>query len=134
MVVGGASLWLTKGQSAEEAEAAKTFLLWFTNTENEVRWHKGTGYFPVRKSAVTVLEGEKWFERNPAFRAAFDQLLNTRPVRSTQGALLGVFPELRSLIEEAVQKIFAGTSIEEALKAADKRADAALAKYNRAVK
>ena len=134
VVVGGASLWLTKGQSAEEAEAAKTFLLWFTNTENEVRWHKGTGYFPVRKSAVTVLEGEKWFERNPAFRAAFDQLLNTRPVRSTQGALLGVFPELRSLIEEAVQKIFAGTSIEEALKAADKRADAALAKYNRAVK
>jgi sn-glycerol 3-phosphate transport system substrate-binding protein len=133
VVIGGASLWMPKGHSAIENDATKTFLLWFTNTENEVRWHKGTGYFPVRKSAVNVLEQEHWFEKNPAYKAAFDQLLATKPVRATQGALLGIFPEFRSIVEDAVQAIFAGTSIDKALADADKRADAALKKYNRAV-
>lgn len=134
VVIGGASLWMPKGHSDAENDAAKTFLLWFTNTENEVRWHKGTGYFPVRKSAVTVLEKQNWFDKNPAYRAAFDQLLETKPTRATQGALLGMFPELRTIMEDAVQKIFSGTSIDKALAEADKRADAALKKYNRNVR
>jgi len=133
VIVGGASLWVTKGHSPQVLEATKKFLLWFTNTENEVRWHKGTGYFPVRESAVEVLKIQHWFDKNPAYRAAFDQLLSTKTNRATQGALLGMFPELRTIITDAVQKIFAGTPIDQALAEADKRADAALAKYNRSV-
>lgn len=132
-VVGGASLWMTKGNDQAVQDAAKTFLLWFTNTENEVRWHKGTGYFPVRVSAVDVLEKQQWFKRNPAYKAAFDQLLDTKPTRATQGALLGVFPELRTIVEDAAQKIFDGTPVDEAMAEADKRADDALTKFNRGV-
>ncbi|AEB12720.1 ABC transporter substrate-binding protein [Marinithermus hydrothermalis] len=133
VVVGGASLWMTRGHPEEEMEAAKTFLLWFTNTENMVRWHKGTGYFPVRKSAVDVLEFQQWFERNPAYRAAFDQLLQTKVNRATQGALIGPFPEIRTIIEEAVQRIFDGVPVDQALNEADARADRALEQYNRSV-
>jgi sn-glycerol 3-phosphate transport system substrate-binding protein len=133
VVVGGASLWMPKGHSAIANEATKTFLLWFTNTENEVRWHKGTGYFPVRNSAVGVLDKELWFKRNPAYQVAFDQLLATKPARATQGALLGIFPEFRTIMEDAVQKIFAGNDIDNTLAEADKQADAALIKYNRSV-
>jgi len=134
VVIGGASLWMTREHPEKELDAAKTFLLWFTNTENMVRWHKGTGYFPVRKSAVDVVEFQKWFERKPAYRAAFDQLLQTKVNRATQGALMGAFTEVRTIIEDAAQKVFAGTSIEEALKEADERADKALAAYNASVK
>ncbi|MDQ7031672.1 MAG: ABC transporter substrate-binding protein [Desulfonauticus sp.] len=134
VVVGGASLWMTKGHSKAQNEAAKTFLLWFTNTENEVRWHKGTGYFPVRKSAVDVLEVEHWFDKHPAYRAAFDQLLQTKSNYATRGALLGIFPELRNIVTDAVQKIFDGKPIKTVLNEADKRADAALKKYNRSVR
>ncbi|MDM8523735.1 ABC transporter substrate-binding protein [Desulfococcaceae bacterium HSG8] len=133
VVVGGASLWMTQGHSKEESDAAKTFLLWFTNTENMVRWHKGTGYFPVRKSAVDVVEKQKWFEKNPAYRAAFDQLLQTKVNRASQGAMVGCFPELRTIITDAVQKIFAGGKIDKVLADADKRADKALADYNSSV-
>jgi sn-glycerol 3-phosphate transport system substrate-binding protein len=133
VVVGGASLWLTKGHPEAEMNAAKTFLLWFTNTENMVRWHKGTGYFPVRKSSVDVVEMQKWFERNPAYRAAFDQLLQTKVNRASQGALIGPFPELRTIISDAVQKIFAGEAVDAVLAAADERADEALADYNQSV-
>lgn len=134
VVIGGASLWMTKGHPAEELDAAKTFLLWFTNTENMVRWHKGTGYFPVRKSAVDVVEDQHWFKKNPAYRAAFDQLLQTKVNRASQGALIGPFPELRTIISDAAQKIFAGTPVDQALADADQRADKALADYNSSVK
>jgi sn-glycerol 3-phosphate transport system substrate-binding protein len=134
VVVGGASLWVTKGHSEAEMDAAKTFLLWFTNTENMVRWHKGTGYFPVRKSSVDIVETQQWFETNPAYRAAFDQMLQTKVNRASQGALIGPFPELRTIVSDAVQKIFAGESIDKALADADARADKALADYNKSVR
>lgn len=133
VIVGGASLWMTKGQSEAENEATKKFLLWFTNTENMVRWHKGTGYFPVRKSAVEVVEAQKWFEQNPAYRAAFEQLLQTQVNRATQGALIGPFPEVRTIISDAVQNIFTGKAIDTVLKDADTRADKTLAEYNQSV-
>ncbi|GFM32214.1 ABC transporter substrate-binding protein [Desulfovibrio subterraneus] len=133
-IVGGASLWMTKGHSDKANDATKNFLLWFTNTANEVRWHKGTGYFPVRKSAVTELEKENWFEKNPAYAAAFKQLMATKPVRSTQGAMLGMFPELRNIVTDAVQSILNGADIKATMKDADARADKALERYNRSVK
>ena len=132
-VVGGASLWLTKGHSPEEMKAAMTFLLWFTNTENMVRWHKGTGYFPVLNTSVKVLEWQHWFERNPAYKAAFDQLLQSKANRATQGALIGPFPEIRTIIENMIQAVFQGKPIDQALKEADAQADKALREYNAAV-
>lgn len=133
-VVGGASLWLTKGHPQKEQEAALTFLLWFTNTENMVRWHKGTGYFPVLNTSVKVLEWQNWFKRNPAYRAAFDQLLQSKANRATQGALIGPFPEIRTIIENMVQEVFQGKDIAKALAEADAKADQALARYNASVK
>ncbi|WP_457630950.1 ABC transporter substrate-binding protein [Oceanithermus sp.] len=132
-VVGGASLWLTKGHPQKEQEAALTFLLWFTNTENMVRWHKGTGYFPVLNTSVKVLDWQHWFTRNPAYKAAFDQLLQSKANRATQGALIGPFPEVRTIIENMVQEIFQGKDIAKALAEADAKADKALKDYNAAV-
>lgn len=134
VVIGGASLWLTRGHPDRELQAAKTFALWMSNTENALRWHKGTGYYPIRHSAISVLQMERWFERYPQYRAAFDQLLQTKLNRATQGALLGPFPEVRTIIEEAVQKVLAGrASVESALAEAKTRADQAVARYNRTV-
>lgn len=134
VVVGGASLWLTGGHPDAELQAAKDFVIWFTNTENAIRWHKATGYFPIRKSAVDVLEVENWFQLNPAYQAAFDQLLETKPTRATQGALIGAFPEVRTIIEQAVEKVLADqASVDEALEAAKAEADKAIEEYNKSV-
>ena len=43
VVIGGASIWLTADHPEEELQAAKDFAIWFTNTENAIRWHKATG-------------------------------------------------------------------------------------------
>jgi sn-glycerol 3-phosphate transport system substrate-binding protein len=134
VVVGGASIWLTGEHPDEEMQAAKDFVIWFTNTENAIRWHKATGYFPIRKSSVDALEVQNWFELNPAYTAAFDQLLSTKPTRATQGALIGAFPEVRTIIEQAVEKVLAGeATVDEALEAAKVEADKAVEDYNKAV-
>ncbi|RME41771.1 MAG: ABC transporter substrate-binding protein [Caldilineae bacterium] len=134
VIVGGASIWMTGGHPDEEMQAAKDFVIWFTNTENAIRWHKATGYFPIRKSAVDVLEIENWFELNPAYRKAFDQLLETKPTKATQGALIGAFPEVRTIIEQAVEKVLAGeASVDDALSAAKADADKAIQDYNKSV-
>ena len=134
VVVGGASIWLTGDHSEEELQAAKDFVIWFTNTENAIRWHKATGYFPIRKSSVDVLEGQNWFELNPAYQAAFDQLLETKPTSATQGALIGAFPEVRTIIEQAVEKVLADqATVDEALDAAKVEADKAIDEYNKSV-
>ncbi len=134
VVVGGASIWLTKDHPDNELQAAKNFMIWFTNTENAVRWHKATGYFPVRKSAVDVLKAENWFQQNPAYKAAFDQLLETKEIPATQGALIGAFPEVRTIIEQAVEKVLVGdATVDDALSAAKKDADKAIQDYNKSV-
>ncbi|HEY88812.1 MAG TPA: ABC transporter substrate-binding protein [Thermoflexia bacterium] len=134
VIVGGASMWLTADHPDQEMQAAKDFVIWFTNTENAIRWHKATGYFPIRKSAVDVLKIENWFELNPAYQAAFDQLLDTKVNRATQGALIGAFPEVRTIIEQAVEKVLAGeATVDEALAAAKAEADKAITDYNKSV-
>lgn len=131
VVVGGASIWLTDGHPQEELEAAVDFMLFLGNTENGVTWHQRTGYFPIRLSSIDQLEAEGWFDENPAFRTAFEQLTSTQTNYATAGAILGTFLETRTIIEEAAQAVVdAGVDPAEALAEADMLADEALALYN----
>ena len=130
VVIGGASIWLSAGHEQEEAEVATDFALFLTNTENMVSWHKLTGYYPVLNSSVDALTEEGWFEELPERNIAFTQLLNTVPNNASAGALMGTFQATRTIVEEALQKVFAGESIDSALEEAKTLADAALAEYN----
>ncbi|MFB6291181.1 MAG: ABC transporter substrate-binding protein [Candidatus Bipolaricaulia bacterium] len=132
-VIGGGNLWITKGHSDAELKAAVTFALWMSNVENSIRWHKGTGYFPIRKSAVDILEKGGWFERSPNSRTAFDQLLDTKTNPATAGALIGPFRQIRTIVEEAFQKVMSGTSVDKALAQADKEAEKAMEEYQEVV-
>ena len=131
VVVGGASIWLTGGHSDAELEAAVAFMIELGNTENMVDWHMGTGYFPVRYSSITALEEAGWFEENPTFTTAFDQLTETKTNFATGGALLGTFLETRTIIENAAQLVVdQGVDPAEALAEADALADEELEFYN----
>jgi len=130
VVIGGASVWLVNGHPQEELLVARDFVLHMTNPENMISWHKATGYYPVRNSSVTLLEGEGWFTQFPNASTAFDQLLNTIPNSATAGALMGTFQATRTILEEAIQKVFNGAGVDASLAEAKRLADAALAEYN----
>lgn len=130
VVIGGASVWLTDGHSTEELEVARDFVLYMTNAENMVSWHKLTGYYPVVNASVDQLEQEGWFEAEPNFAVAFEQLLETNANQASAGAVLGSFLETRTIIGEALQRIYNGADVETAMQDANEEANARLAEYN----
>ncbi len=131
VAIGGGTLWLTKDHPQEELQAAWEFLKWISMPKQQVAWHKGTGYFPIRKSAMKMLEEEGWFNLYPNYKVAFDQLLQTKTSLATQGALIGVFPQLREAVQTAIEKVYEGKATpEEALREAAQKTSKELGKYN----
>ncbi len=155
VTIGGGALWLAVDQSDEELQAANDFVFFLTNAVNGAVWHAGSGYLPIRFSSVEYLEnlpedntllvdpetGERvalpaanWFEANPAFSIAFDQLANTENTVATAGAVIGPSAEVTSILIQSFQSVVDnGANPLEALTAGAEQANAALADYNRDV-
>lgn len=131
VVIGGASVWMAGGHSQAEQEAARDFILFMTNTENMMDWHKLTGYYPVRNSSVKELEKEGWFTSAPTRTIAFTQLMETIPNQSTAGGVMGTFGDTRTIIEQAIQKVLNGADVNQALSEAKILADLKLQEYNK---
>jgi len=131
VTVGGASLWVTGGLSEAETKAAVDFIFFLTSTENDMLWHQGTGYLPTRISSVEQLTADGWFDENPNFVIAVNQLRNSGDGVANAGAIVGPSAEVRMILIEAMQSIVdGGETVEAALAAAKARADAVLAEYN----
>jgi sn-glycerol 3-phosphate transport system substrate-binding protein len=76
------------------------------------------------------LKKEGWFEENPNYLVAFNQLLDSPETLNTAGGLLGTFPETREFIQNAIQEAYAGKPVKDALDEAAAKADAAIAEWN----
>ena len=101
VVVGGGSLWVADGASPREQRAAAAFLGWLAAPERQARWHRETGYFPVHEGAVDRLDRGGWFDENPGYRTAINQLLDAEDAVATTGARIGPFDTVRTLVAEA---------------------------------
>ncbi|WP_336021502.1 ABC transporter substrate-binding protein [Halobellus salinisoli] len=130
--IGGASLWVPRGLSDAQQQATAELLLYMTQPEQQAQWHTGTGYFPVREESISQLEDEGFYEENPAFRTAIDQLNETESTPATSGALMGPFPEVRTIIEEGYVSMIqdGGPSVSDGLSQVKSDVDAALQDYN----
>ncbi|MCS6871008.1 MAG: ABC transporter substrate-binding protein [Anaerolineae bacterium] len=134
VTVGGGSVWVTKGHSDAETKAAVDFIFFLTDTENDIKWHKGSGYFPIRQSSIERLTAEGWFEKNPPFAIAINQLRQSRNNIANAGFVVGPSAEVRSALMKGLQSIVDGAETPEAAMAAAKQAaERALADYNAVV-
>ncbi len=131
VIIGGASLWAIADHPQEELEAAWKFLSFLSEEEQQVDWFEKTGYFPVTKAAVEKEMNTQFFSESPNHLTAFLQLLLSKKAVSTQGALIGTFPEVRQIVEEAVEKTLQGDMTpQEAMEEASARVDRSLEQYN----
>ncbi len=76
---GGSGLAILRNKPQEIQEAAFRYLAFATSPEQTAWWSQNTGYMPVRKSAVTSPEMEKFYQENPNFQTAVNQLPKTQP-------------------------------------------------------
>lgn len=130
VIIGGASLWIGAGHPDEENKAAVTFIKWLLAPEQMTVWHKGTGYLPITKSAQEALTKEDYFSSHPGQKTAIDQLAAVKGSSATAGAIMGAFPQIRDIVEQAIQSVANGEDIDAVLADAKAKADAAIADYN----
>jgi len=130
-IIGGGSMWITDGLEPEIEEGALAFLLFFSNTENAASWHQISGYVPVRQSAVDLLEEQDWYEQNPNFLVASQQLADGQVTSATRGAVLGPFTEIRHLISQALENaMLTGGDVTAIMAQAEEEANVLLEDYN----
>ncbi|POZ92909.1 ABC transporter substrate-binding protein [Petrotoga halophila] len=130
-VIGGASLWLIDGHPDEETKAAWEFLKFVNREDQQIRWHQGTGYFPVRKDAIQRLHYEEFYAENPNYFTSLLQLLLAKRDFNSAGAVIGVFPETRETIEIAYERMVDGQMTpEEALSWAESQVTELIQEYN----
>jgi len=131
VIIGGASLWAIADHPQEELKAAWEFLSFLSEEEQQAYWFEKTGYFPVTKSVIELEMNKQFFSESPNHLTAFLQLLLSKKAASTQGAMIGTFPEVRQIIEEAVEKSLQNDMTpEEAMEEAAARVDKSLEQYN----
>jgi sn-glycerol 3-phosphate transport system substrate-binding protein len=115
VVIGGASLWMSKGIAEAEQEAAWEFMKYLTTPEVQAKWHLETGYFAINPSAYDEQIVKDAWEVTPQLKVTVDQLQSTEPSIATQGALISVFPESRQQIVTALENLYQGMDPQEAL-------------------
>lgn len=126
VVIGGASLWMSKGISEKEQEAAWEFMKYLTTPETQAKWHLETGYFAINPAAYEEEIVEKTWAETPQIKVTVDQLQDTVPGLATQGALISVFPESRQQIVTALEGLYQGKDPQEVLDEAAKGTNRAI--------
>ncbi len=109
---GGAGLAILADKSPEQQEAAFKFVSWATSPEQTEWWSQTTGYMPVRKSAIESETMQGFFEENPNFKTAVDQLPKTQAQDSARvfipngDQIIGKGLERITVNGEEVQPVF----------------------------
>lgn len=104
-VVGGGCLWVMDGFDEAAYDGVWRFFQHLSSDEQAIVWHKGTGYFPATDAAVDALEAEGWFEENPNFLTAFEQILSGTNTPAAAGVLLGDFVTIRDIEDTAFEEV-----------------------------
>ncbi len=133
VLVGGAGLWLVeRDQTDQEKAAAWDFVTWLNEPAQQATWHAGTGYIPIRQSAIEAEAVQDLWAEQPYFRVGYDQLLASDT--DFGGPVVGDYAGMRDAIVEGLERmILQDVDPLTALADAKTRADAAIEAYNRSV-
>lgn len=102
-IIGGDSAFLAAGLDKATEDGALAFLQYLLNPENAASYHKtGGGWIPVTEPAIAKLTEEGWFTENPHLRVATEQLHAATDTPASRGALLGDFPGIQHVLDEAM--------------------------------
>lgn len=138
VIIGGAALWLIDSGDDATNQAAWEFMKFMAGQEQQITWHTGSGYFPVRVDLADNDELNTFWDENPNFRTAIEQLGTTNttlpdgsPNYAVLGGRAGPFPAIRRIIVETYSRVLDdGLSPQAALDEAAEKANQELENYN----
>lgn len=130
--IGGASLWITNSVSDEKQAAAWDFVKYAVSKESQALWTSSTGYYSVNKEAYDLDLLKKDLEKTPQKLVAVNEIKDTQKTAATSGAIVGVFPELRKVMTDSMEKVYVGKEkIDKIIDKMVKESDRIVKRYNR---
>ena len=138
VIIGGAALWLIDSGDEVENAAAWEFMKFMAELDQQKTWHTNSGYFPVRVDAADDADLQQFWQENPNFNTAIEQLATTDTTMSdgsvnypVLGGRAGPFPAIRRIIVESYSRVLDdGLTPPEALDEAVQKANEELENYN----
>jgi len=107
-IIGGASLWVFNGKSANEYKAVASFFSYLSKPETQANWHQNTGYLPITTAAYELTKKQGFYNANPGPEVAIRQLLNKAPTGNSMGIRFGNFNIIREIEDQTWEDILAG--------------------------
>ncbi len=133
-VIGGASLWVMNGKKAEEYKGVAEFFKYLSNADVQAKSHQETGYLPITTAAFGITEKSGFYKQNPGTDVSVTQMIRKTTDKS-RGIRLGNFVQIRTIIDEELEQVWAGKkTAKQGLADAKKRGDVELEKFEKANK
>ncbi|TMK15076.1 MAG: sn-glycerol-3-phosphate ABC transporter substrate-binding protein UgpB [Alphaproteobacteria bacterium] len=109
-IIGGASLWVMGGKKPEEYKGVAKFFSYLSRTDVQREMHEVTGYLPITKAAYEATKAAGFYEKNPGREIPLLQLAGKSPTENSRGLRLGNLVQIRDVIAEDLEGVFAGKS------------------------
>ena len=132
-IIGGAALWVLSGHEPEEYKGVSQFLSFLSSPDIQAKWHQDTGYLPITTAAYEQTKSEGFYEKNPGTDIAIKQMTGKAPTGNSKGMRLGNFDQIRGLIDEELEAVWAGDkTAQAALDSAMERGNRLLRRFEQA--
>jgi sn-glycerol 3-phosphate transport system substrate-binding protein len=107
-IIGGASLWVMGSKKPEEYKGIAKFFTFLSQTDLQQRLHEETGYLPITKAAYAATKASGFYDENPGRETPVIQMTAKPPTANSRGLRLGNLVQIRDIIAEDLEAIFAG--------------------------
>lgn len=134
-IIGGASLWVMGGKSANEYKGVAKFFAFLSDTDRQAKLHQESGYLPITKAAYEKTKASGFYEKNPVLETPLKELTNKEPTENSRGLRFGNMVQIRDVISEEIEAALAGQKpAKDALDSAVSRSNQILRQFERTVR
>ncbi len=131
-IIGGASLWVMGGKSADEYKGIAKFFTFLSDTDRQVYLHEASGYLPITKAAYEKTKESGFYDKNPILEVPLKELTNKQPTENSRGLRFGGMVQMRDVWSEEIEAALAGKkTAKQAMDDAVSRGNAMLRQFER---
>ena len=133
-IIGGATLWVLQGRPEDEYKGVAKFFSYLSSPEVQAWWHQATGYLPITSASYELSKTQGFYDENPGTDTSIKQMTLNPPTENSKGLRLGNFVQIRDVINEELEAIWAGDkTAQQGLDDAVSRGNALLRRFEKTV-
>ena len=123
------------GHSKKEYRGVARFFSFLSLPMVQTYWHQNTGYVPITTAAFELTKKLGYYDANPGRDIPIRQMGDKAPTPNSKGLRFGSFVQVREIIYEELEAIWAGQkTAQQGLDDAVRRGNALLRKFEKARK